>query len=105
MKPAQRRPQARIDIAEIARHYREAAGPKTAQKFVAAVKEAISLLEANPAIGSPRIGQLIDVPVLRTWRVTGFPAMVWYVDRMDHVDVVRVIGERQDANVVALPEA
>jgi len=36
------------------------------------------------------------VPGLHTWQLCGFPAAVWYFERADHVDVVRVIGERQD---------
>ena len=43
------------------------------------------------------------MPGLRTWRLSGFPAAVWYFDRIDHLDVVRVIGERQDPERVSLP--
>lgn len=102
MKQARRRAQAQIDILDTARHYREAAGAATAQRFAQAVKAAVAQLEANPAIGSPRIGQEIGVAELRTWRLTGFPAALWYFERTDHVDVVRLIGERQDPTVVSV---
>ena len=102
MKPARRRPQARTDILDTARHYRQAAGAAVAQRFVQAVKEAITQLEANPAIGSPRIGQEIEVAGLRTWRLNGFPATVWYFEQKDHIDIVRVIGERQDPELVGM---
>lgn len=104
MKPTRRRAQTRTDILDTARYYREAAGAATAQRFAQAVKAAISQLEANPAIGSPRIGQDMGVPELRTWRLAGFPAALWYFERPDHVDVVRVIGERQDIERVTITD-
>ncbi len=103
MKPARRRPQARTDIVENARYYRQAAGTAVALRFAQAVKDAIAQLEANPGIGSPRLGKEIEAPGLRTWRLNGFSTAVWYFERVDHVDVVRVIGERQDPERVSLP--
>lgn len=103
MKPARRRPQARTDILDTARYYREAAGAAVAQRFAQAVKDAVAQLEANPAIGSPRVGQEIGVSELRIWRLSGFPAALWYFERADHVDIVRLVGERQDPLVVNVP--
>ena len=105
MKPARRHAQARTDILDTARYYREAAGVAVAQRFAQAVKAAVAQLEANPAIGSPRIGQDIGVAELRTWRLSGFPAVLWYFERADHVDIVRLIGERQDPLIVGIPAA
>ena len=85
-----------MDILQTARYYREKAGPALAQRFAQAVKDAVAQLESHPAIGSPRLGQEIGVPELRTWRLAGFPAGLWYFERPDHVDVVRLICERQD---------
>lgn len=83
-----------------ARYYRQAAGPAVAQRFAQAVKDAIAQLEVNRGIGSPRIGQEIGVPGLRTWSLNGFPEAGWYFERADHVDIARVIGERQDPELV-----
>jgi len=105
VKPARRRAQARTDILDTARYYREAAGAAVARRFAEAVKGAVARLEANPAIGSPRIGQDIGVPELRTWRLSGFPAALWYFERADHVDIVRLVGERQDPLLVSVPHA
>ena len=105
MKPARRRLQARNDILDTARYYREAAGAAVARRFAQAVKDAVAQLEANPAIGSPRIGHDIDVAELRIWRLSGFPAALWYVERADHVDIVRLVGERQDPLIVNVPTA
>jgi len=53
-------------------------------------------LELNPAIGSPTLGKDLGIKGLRTSRVDGFPLSFWYFDRDDHVDVARLIGQRQD---------
>ena len=36
------------------------------------------------------------IPVLRSWRITGFPMMWVHIEQPDHLDVVRLLGERQD---------
>jgi len=39
---------------------------------------------------------LLGIPGLRTWRVGKFPLLCCYFVRADHLDVVRLLGERQD---------
>lgn len=96
MKPARLRPQAKRDrVAEI-RHYREAAGSRVAETLVLATEHALDLLERQPGMGSPLLGEQLGIPMLRSWRVTGFPLIWFYVERDDHLDVIRLLGERQD---------
>jgi len=52
--------------------------------------------EAYAGIGSPALGKDLGIPDLRCWRVSGFPLLWFYFERNDHVDVVRLLGERQD---------
>ena len=47
-------------------------------------------------MGSPRLGQLCEIPGLRSWRVTDFPMQWLYFGADDHLDVVRLLGDRQD---------
>ncbi|WP_415033134.1 type II toxin-antitoxin system RelE/ParE family toxin [Azonexus sp.] len=96
MKPAHLRPQALSDRKDSARHYRRVASPRISAEMVAAVREALNQIEQNPGMGSPRIGQLLDIPDLRSWRVSGFPLVWFYFEREDFLDVVRLLGERQD---------
>lgn len=49
-----------------------------------------------PGIGSPIIGELTGVPGLRRVGVDGFPCGWFYFEREDHLDVVRLLAERQD---------
>lgn len=96
MKPARLRPQAKHDRRAEIRHYREMAGHHVAETLVLATEHALDQLERQPGIGSPTVGKLLGIPVLRSWRVTGFPLMWFYVERDNHLDVIRLLGERQD---------
>ena len=53
-------------------------------------------IELDPGIGSPTLGNLLGIPGLRTWRVAKFPLLWCYFERGDHLDVVRLLGERQE---------
>ena len=61
---------------------------------------ALEPIERMPSMGSPRLGQLCDIPGLRSWRVAGFPMQWLYFEAPDHLDVVRfvasLVGQRQD---------
>lgn len=67
-----------------------------AVKLANATHTALDQLELDPGIGSPTLGKLLGVPGLRTWRVATFPLLWCYFERGDHLDVVRLLGERQD---------
>lgn len=97
MKPARLRPRAREDRRDTVRYYRREAGIEVASRLVLALRSALHLLEQNPAIGSPILGQQIGVESMRTWRIEGFPLTFWYFDRESFVEVARLVGHRQDA--------
>lgn len=96
MKPARLRPQALSDRKEAARYYRRQASPAVAESMVVAARKALGQIERQPGIGSPRIGQMLEIPGLRAWRVSGFPLIWFYFERADSLDVVRLLDERQD---------
>ena len=96
MKPAVLRPQALRDQQGEVRYYRKEGGFRLAVKVARATNEALDQIELEPAMGSPTLGKLLDIPGLRTWRVGKFPLLWCYFERADHLDVVRLLGERQD---------
>ncbi len=96
MKPAHLRPQALADRKDYARYYRRVASTRISEDMVIAAKESLNQIEQNPGMGSPRIGQLLDIPGLRSWCVSGFPLIWFYFEREGFLDVVRLLGERQD---------
>ena len=96
LKQARLRPQAETDLVTAARHYAKEGGADLAERMFDAALKALDPIERMPAIGSPRLGQLCDIPGLRAWRVEGFPMQWFYFEASDHLDVVRLLGDRQD---------
>ncbi len=90
------RPQALRDQQGEVRYYRKESGTRVAVKLAKATNDALDQIEVEPGMGSPRLGKLLDIPGLRTWRVGKFPLQWCYFERGDHLDVVRLLGERQD---------
>ena len=79
-----------------ARHYAEAGGPKLGERVFEEALAALEIPCRNPNIGSPRLGKLCKIPGLRSWRVEDFPMQWLYFVRPDHLDIVRLLGDRQD---------
>ena len=104
MKPALLRPQAQRDRQSETRYYRKVAGSKVAVKLVNATNAALDQIEVEPGIGSPVLGKILGISGLRTWRVTKFPLLWFYFERKDHLDVVRLLGERQDIAAILAEE-
>ena len=96
MKPAVLRPQALRDQQGEVRYYRKEGGTRLALKVAKATNEALDQVEREPGIGSSTLGKLLGIPGLRTRRVGKFPLLWCYFERVDHLDVVRLLGERQD---------
>ena len=96
MKPAVLRPQALRDRQGEVRYYRKEGGTRLAVKVAKATNAALDQIELDPGVGSPTLGKLLGIPGLRAWRVAKFPLLWCYFERADHLDVVRLLGERQD---------
>ena len=105
MKPALLRPQARLDRKAQVRYYRKEAGAKVAERTIAATRHALDQIELHPGMGSPLVGKTLGVPALRAWRVSQFPLLWFYFERDDHLDVVRLLGDRQDLVSILLSES
>jgi len=65
---------------------------------------ALEPIQRMPAMGSPRLGLLCEIPGLRSWRVEGFPMQWLYFEAEDHLDVVRLMGDRQDIAAILTGE-
>lgn len=100
MKPAVLRPQALRDQQGEVRYYRKEGGTRVAVKLAKVTNAALDQIELDPGIGSPTLGKLLGIPGLRAWRVAKFPLLWCYFDRGDQLDVVRLLGERQ--NIAAI---
>jgi toxin ParE1/3/4 len=96
LKPALLRPQALRDQQGEVRYYRKEGGTRLAVRLVKATNAALDQIELEPGIGSPLAGKRLGISGLRTWQVAKFPLLWFYFERGDHLDVVRLLGERQD---------
>lgn len=96
MRRAHLRPQAEADLLEAARHYAKDGSAELAERMFDAALAALKPVERMPSMGSPRLGQLCEIPGLRSWRVADFPMQWLYLEAEDHLDVVRLLGDRQD---------
>ncbi len=85
---------------EAARHYATEGSIELAERMFDAAISALEPIERMPGMGSPRLGLACDIPGLRSWRVTDFPMQWLYFEADDYLDVVRLLGDRQD--IVAL---
>lgn len=95
MKPARLRPQAEADLQQTGRWYFAQGGEALATRFLDDAFDSLEAVERMPGMGSPRLAERADVPGLRCWSLDGFPCFWCYFVREDHLDVVRLLGERQ----------
>lgn len=96
MKPAQLRPLAEQDLIERTRYYVAAEDAVLGERFFDEAIAALRSVEAMPGIGSPLVGELIGVDGLRRIGVTGFPCGWFSIERGEHLDVVRLLADKQD---------
>ena len=69
-------------------------------RFFDAAVASLRTIEKIPNAGSPRVGELCDIPGLRVRRIEGSPVGWFYFVRPDHVDVVRLLSDAQDLPVI-----
>lgn len=100
MTLARLRPLAEADLVKRTRYYRTQGGAELGAPFFDAAIASLRAIEKMPVAGSPRAGELSDIPGLRVRRVEGFPVGWFYFVRPDHVDVVRLLADAQNLPVI-----
>ena len=95
MKPAIRSASAESDIQVALEFYFDEA-PHAAEGFVGALEKAISQIERQPGVGSPRYAHELGIPMLRHWSLGRFPYLVFYIEHEDYLDLIRVVDMRRD---------
>jgi len=81
MKPRALRLAAETDIDNAFSYYLNEAGADAALGLLDEIDTALSHIENNPGTGSPRYGELCEVPGLRLWLVTRYPYAILYVEQ------------------------
>lgn len=94
-RPVVPRELATRDVEEAITHLAEES-VQAALGFIDALEQTYSHIGSHPAAGSPRYSSELDLPGLRFWVVRGYPYLVFYMERGDHVDVWRVLHSERD---------
>lgn len=101
--PVRIRPAADADLdVAIAIAYLREKRPQSAGDLLDAFEQAIALLQEFPKTGSPRMGQWLNLPALRSLPLDGFPYLVFYVERDHHVEIVRLLHTSRDLPAILL---
>jgi len=95
-KPVVPREQAQQDVEEALAYYMAEDAEAAALGFIDALERAYAHIGRHPATGSPRYAHELNLPGLRSWSLTRYPYLVFYVERSDHVDVWRVLQGQRD---------
>lgn len=96
MKPVRVRPRADREIDAIA-DYLAGDSPNAARRFLDAMEKTLAMIGEYPGIGSPRYAYLPVLQGLRMSVVQGFENYwVFYLERADYVDVLRVLHGARD---------
>jgi toxin ParE1/3/4 len=74
----------------------EEGSEQAALGFIAEIEQAYARLAKHPNIGSSRYAYELDIPGLRSWPLQRYPHLIFYIDRMDHVEVWRVLNGKRD---------
>lgn len=88
--------QASRDVDEAIEYYLKEAGGQVALGFIGALERAYSHISRHPAIGSSRYAVELNLPGLRSWPLSRFPHIVFYVEASDRIDVWRVLHGTRD---------
>lgn len=95
-KPVVPREQAHRDAGDAVTHYLAEGAEAAALGFIDALENAYRHIGRHPATGSPRYAHELNLPGLRSWPLTRYPYLVFYVEHPDHVDVWRVLHGQRD---------
>jgi len=99
-KPVVRRRKADGDIESTVAYYQTEAGNETATDFLNQLESALQSVAKQPGAGSQRFGHELDIPDLRQWPLERFPYLIFYVEKTNRIEIVRVLHTSR--NVTAL---
>ena len=95
-KPVVLREQVNRDIDDAISYYLSEGAEQAALGFVDALEQAYSHISRHPTTGSPRYAHELNLPGLRSWPLTRYPHLVFYVERTEYIDVWRVLHGQRD---------
>ena len=98
-KPVVPREQAHRDIEDAIAYYLDEGAEAAATGFIDTLEKAYTHISLHPATGSPRYAHELNLPGLRSWPLTRYPYLVFYVEHADYIDVWRILHGQRDIPV------
>jgi toxin ParE1/3/4 len=95
-KPVVPRELANRDIQAAIDHYLGEAAEDAALGFVTALEAAFSHISAHPSSGATRYAHELELEGVRSWPLRGYPFLLFYIERADHIDLWRVLHGHRD---------
>jgi toxin ParE1/3/4 len=95
-KPVVPRALANRDVDDAIADYLNDGAEQAALGFLDALEQAYAHIGRHPATGSPRCAHELNLPGLRSWPLTRYPHIVFYLERPDHIDVWRLLHGKQN---------
>jgi len=95
-KPVVPRELANRDVDEAIEHYLSEDAAEAALGFIDALERAYTHISRHPSSGSPRYAHELNLPGLRSWSLTRYPYLLFYIEQPDHLDVWRVLHSLRD---------
>ncbi|WP_284615329.1 type II toxin-antitoxin system RelE/ParE family toxin [Aquabacterium humicola] len=95
-KPVIPREQANRDVTDAIDFYLAEDAEQAALGFIDALARAFGHIGRHPATGSPRYAHELNLPGLRSWALSRYPYLVFYIERDEHIDVWRVLHAQRD---------
>lgn len=95
-KPVIFRELAEKDVEDTVDYYRQEAGDQVVLGFIESLENAYAYISLRPQMGSLRYAHELNLPNLRMWPLKRYPYLVFYVERADHIDVLRVLNSQRD---------
>jgi len=95
-KPVIPRSIADEDIRAAIDHYRDEADESVALDFIDRLQVAVDHIGRYPDSGSPRYAHELGLPGLRSWPLSGFPYLMFYMEGDDRNDLWRVLHAGRD---------
>ena len=95
-KPIVPRSHSNRDVDETIGHYLSESAEQAALGFIDALEKAYAHIARHPATGSPRYAHALNILGLRSWPLTRYPYLVFFLEREGHIDVWRVLHGQRD---------
>ncbi len=87
---------ARNDLADLLLNYEQQFAAQAIDGCLDALAKAYKQIGKFPKTGSPKAGNSLELPGLRSWPLTKYPFLLFYTENHDQIDAWRLLHEKRD---------